>query len=96
MFKATEGEDILICTAKGQSARFTISTESKKPVRPQGRSAAGVQGINVAEDDYVIGATIITDNTNILTLTAKGLAKQTQGSAWEAKIEELKELLVIR
>ena len=83
--KATEGEDILICTAKGQSARFTISTESKKPVRPQGRSAAGVQGINVAEDDYVIGATIITDNTNILTLTAKGLAKQTQGSAWEAK-----------
>ena len=83
--KATEGEDILMCTAKGQSARFTISTESKKPVRPQGRSAAGVQGINVAEDDYVIGATIITDNTNILTLTAKGLAKQTQGSAWEAK-----------
>lgn len=83
--KATEGEDILICTAKGQSARFTISTESNKPVRPQGRSAAGVQGINVAEDDYVIGATIITDNTNILTLTAKGLAKQTQGSAWETK-----------
>lgn len=83
--KATEGEDILICTAKGQSARFTISTESKKPVRPQGRSAAGVQGINVAEDDYVIGATIITDDTNILTLTARGLAKQTVGSAWEAK-----------
>lgn len=83
--KAIEGEDILICTAKGQSARFAISTESKKPVRPQGRSAAGVQGINVAENDYVIGATIITDDTNILTLTAKGLAKQSQGSAWESK-----------
>lgn len=83
--KAKEGEDILICTAKGQSARFTISVESKKPVRPQGRSAAGVQGINVAEDDYVIGATIITDDINILTLTANGLAKQTIGSAWEAK-----------
>ena len=75
--KATEGEDILICTAKGQSARFTISTESKKPVRPQGRSAAGVQGINVAEDDYVIGATIITDNTNqgkIIRLAASSIA----------------------
>lgn len=83
--KAKEGEDILVCTAKGQSARFTISTESKKPIRPQGRSASGVQGIKVAEDDYVIGATIITDKTNILTLTSKGLAKQTQGSAWEAK-----------
>ena len=46
--KATEGEDILICTAKGQSARFTISTESKKPVRPQARSDAGVQAISVA------------------------------------------------
>lgn len=83
--KAKEGEDVLICTAKGQSARFTISVESKKPVRPQGRSASGVQGINVADDDYVIGATIIQDSANILTLTARGLAKQTIGSAWEAK-----------
>ena len=83
--KAKEGEDILICTAKGQSARFTISETSKKPVRPQGRTAAGVMGIKVAEDDYVIGATIITDDVNILTLTANGLAKQTVGSAWEAK-----------
>ena len=41
--------------------------------------------IKVAEDDYVIGATIITDDVNILTLTANGLAKQTVGSAWEAK-----------
>lgn len=83
--KAKEGEDILICTAKGKSARFTISTETKKPIRPQGRAAAGVKGIRVVEDDYVIGATIITDDSNILTLTSNGLAKQTQGSAWETK-----------
>ena len=88
--KAKEGEDILICTAKGQSARFTISVDSKKPVRPQGRSAAGVKGINVADDDYVIGATIITDTTNVLTLTARGLAKQTVGSAWESKSRGVK------
>lgn len=83
--KAKEGDDILICTAKGQSARFTISESAKKPVRPQGRSAAGVQGIKVSEDDFVIGATTISDDTNILTLTSKGLAKQTQGSSWESK-----------
>ena len=83
--KAKEGEDILICTAKGQSTRFTISETSKKPIRPQGRTAAGVMGIRVADDDYVIGATIISDDVNILTLTANGLAKQTAGSAWEAK-----------
>ena len=91
--KAKEGEDILICTAKGQSARFTISETTKKPVRPQGRSAAGVMGIKVAEDDFVIGATIISDDTNILTLTSKGLAKQTQGSAWETKGRGIKGII---
>lgn len=83
--KAKENDDILICTAKGQSTRFTISESTKKPIRPQGRTASGVMGIRVADDDYVIGATIISDDINILTLTAKGLSKQTTGSAWEAK-----------
>lgn len=83
--KVNEGQDVMLCTAKGQSARFTISTETKKPVRPQGRTAAGVQGIKVTDGDYVVGATAIEDGSNILTLTAQGLAKQTLGSAWEAK-----------
>lgn len=88
--KAKEGEDILICTAKGQSARFTISETSKKPVRPQGRSAAGVLGIKVSDDDCVIGATIITNDTNILTLTSKGLSKKSNGSLWEPKSRGIK------
>lgn len=83
--KINEGQDVMICTSKGQSIRFTVSTETKKPVRPQGRTAAGVQGIKVAEGDYVVGATAIEDGSNILTLTANGLAKQTKGAAWEAK-----------
>ena len=84
--KVKEGEDVLIATAKGQSIRFKVSTETKKPVKPQGRTASGVQGIKVStEDDYVIGATVLDDNSNILTLTANGLAKQTKGSAWETK-----------
>lgn len=83
--KVNEGQDVILCTAKGLSTRFTISISTKKPVRPQGRSAAGVQGIKVSEDDYVIGATVIEDDSNILTLTAKGLSKQSLGSSWEAK-----------
>lgn len=85
VLKVNEGQDVMLCTSKGQSIRFTVSTETKKPVRPQGRTAAGVQGIKVAEDDYVVGATAIEDGSNILTLTANGLAKQTKGAAWEAK-----------
>lgn len=83
--KVNEGQDVMLCTAKGQSIRFTVSTETKKPIRPQGRTASGVIGIKVAEDDYVIGATIIDDESNILTLTSNGLSKQTKGAAWEAK-----------
>lgn len=83
--KVNEGQDIMLCTAKGLSTRFTISTETKKPVKTQGRTAAGVMGIKVAENDYVIGGTVIDDDTNVLTLTANGLAKQTKGASWEAK-----------
>lgn len=83
--KVNEGQDVMLCTAKGQSIRFTVSTDSKKPIRAQGRSAAGVQGIKVTESDYVIGATVIEDNSNILTLTSKGLVKQSLGSSWETK-----------
>lgn len=84
--KVKEGEDVLIATAKGQSIRFTVSTETKKPVNPQGRAASGVQGIKISsEDDYVVGATVINNDSNILTLTAKGLTKQTKGVAWETK-----------
>lgn len=83
--KVNEGQDVIICTAKGQSIRFTVSIDSKKPVRPQGRAAAGVQGIKVADNDYVVGATVIEDNSNILTLTSNGLSKQSLGSSWETK-----------
>ena len=83
--KVNEGQDIMLCTAKGQSVRFTVSTETKKPIKPQGRTASGVIGIKVSDNDYVVGATVVDDESNILTLTANGLAKQTKGAAWEAK-----------
>lgn len=83
--KVNEGQDVILCTSKGQSIRFTVSTEAKKSIKIQGRSAAGVIGIAVAEGDYVVGATAIDDNSNVLTLTAKGISKQTKGAAWESQ-----------
>lgn len=83
--KVNEGQDVILCTSKGQSIRFTVSTEAKKSIKIQGRSAAGVIGIAVAEGDYVVGATAIDDNANVLTLTAKGISKQTKGAAWESQ-----------
>ena len=83
--KVNEGQDVILCTFKGQSIRFTVSTEAKKSIKIQGRSAAGVIGIAVAEGDYVVGATAIDDNSNVLTLTAKGISKQTKGAAWESQ-----------
>ena len=83
--KVNEDQDVLLCTAKGRSIRITVSETSKKPIRPQGRSAKGVIGIKVTDDDYVIGATVIDNESNILTLTSNGLCKQTKGIAWESK-----------
>lgn len=83
--KVNEGQDVILCTSKGQSIRFTVSTEAKKAIRIQGRAAAGVIGIAVADGDYVVGATVIDDDSNVLTLTSKGLSKQTKGAAWESQ-----------
>ena len=76
--KVKEGEDVLIATAKGQSIRFKVSTETKKPVKPQGRTASGVRGIDLSDSSYVIGAEIADSSKLILVITEKGYGKKTE------------------
>lgn len=79
---AKEGEDVLICTALGQGLRTTINAEK---IRPMGRSARGVKGIKVKENDIVIGMTKVDDNTDILTVSSQGLGKRTKGVDFPVK-----------
>ena len=52
--KTTGEDDIMLVTKNGISIRF-----KEKDIRPMGRSAAGVKGINLKKDDEVIGMDVI-------------------------------------
>jgi DNA gyrase subunit A len=73
--KMTSGNDeIMIATYKGRAVRFPEST-----VRPMGRTAAGVRGVTLADDqDHVVGLVCIADKTKtLLVVSEKGYGKRT-------------------
>ena len=70
----TEGDDhILIATAGGMAICF-----HENDVRPMGRDAAGVRGINLSEGDFVVGAEKAEEGKTLLTVTEKGYGKRTE------------------
>ena len=64
-------EDLLISTANGMTIRF-----SEDQVRSMGLVAAGVNGIKLKEGDFVIGASALHSNEQIILLTKTGLGKR--------------------
>lgn len=85
--KPTSGSDhIQLITAKGQAIRF-----KEEDVRSMGRGAAGVIGIRLHKDDFVIGMGIAkTDKDHkrhyqILTIMAKGCGKRTDFSSYKVQ-----------
>jgi len=50
---------------------------SEEEVRPMGRGAAGVRGIEVDEGDEVIAADVVQEGALILTVTERGYGKRT-------------------
>lgn len=78
----SEGDNVLIITANGMSLRIDTAAEGNKAIRAMGRSATGVCGINVSDDDEVVDMCIVDDNDLILTVTEKGLGKRTKADEW--------------
>lgn len=77
----TNGEDkMIIGTHKGYSATF-----SEAVVRDMGRTAAGVRGIRLRDQDYVVGAAVIRDDSEVLVITENGYGKRTKGSEYPIK-----------
>ena len=69
----TKGDDnIILATAQGMAICF-----NENDARPMGRDAAGVRGILLGEDDYVIGAEKAEEGTTLLTVTENGFGKRT-------------------
>ncbi len=70
----TGGDDnIILATANGMAICF-----NEKDVRPMGRDAAGVRGIQLTGDDFVIGAQKAEEGTTLLTVTENGYGKRTE------------------
>jgi len=70
----TAGEhDILLFSSAGKSIRFRESD-----VRAVGRTAIGVRGIRLADNDKVVSLIVAESNDPILTATEKGYGKRTQ------------------
>ncbi len=72
--KLTDGnQDIIISTFDGMAIRFNESD-----ARPIGRVSQGVKGIDLDNDDYVIGMDVCTDNNTLLVVTENGFGKRTE------------------
>lgn len=77
----TNGSDeVMLFSSYGKVIRF-----SEKLVRSTGRSAYGIKGIKLVENDYVVSLIIPNKNKLILTLTQNGYGKCTKINKYPAK-----------
>ncbi|MGS4787516.1 DNA gyrase subunit A [Streptococcus sp. P25B114] len=77
----TDGQaDVIMGTKFGYSVRFTETA-----VRGMSRIATGVKGITLRDGDQVVGATMISDDQEVLVLSEKGFGKRTPASEYPTK-----------
>ncbi len=70
----TEGNDnVILATAQGMAICF-----NENDARPMGRDAAGVRGIMLTGDDFVVGAEKAEPGKTLLTITENGYGKRTE------------------
>ncbi|WP_256686560.1 DNA gyrase subunit A [Halococcus qingdaonensis] len=72
--------DLLIGTQQGMAIRFP-----KEEAREMGRSARGVNGVDLQGDDAVAGVVAATDDTDLLTVTENGYGKRTPMSEYSTQ-----------
>jgi DNA gyrase subunit A len=65
-------ESLIIATRNGLAVRF-----DENNVRCMGRTARGVRGITLSDDDYVVGVCVVDDEKKMLTITEGGMGKRT-------------------
>jgi DNA gyrase subunit A len=77
----TDGDnDILLFSDAGKVVRFHESC-----VRPMGRTARGVRGIKLADDQRMVGMVLAPESGQILTATRNGYGKRTDVSDYPTK-----------
>ncbi|MBT8492044.1 MAG: DNA gyrase subunit A, partial [Deltaproteobacteria bacterium] len=92
--RLTDGNmDVLLTTANGYSIRFSESN-----VRPMGRDARGVRGINLRDGDNVVGMVAFqTDSQDsVVTVCVRGYGKRTSITDFPAKNRGGKGVIAIK
>jgi len=65
--------DVVLGTREGMAIRF-----NETEVRPMGRTASGVRGIRIGNNDYVVGMVVIKKECSLLVITEKGYGKRSK------------------
>ena len=73
-------QEIFLGTKNGLSIRF-----SEEDARPIGRTARGVIGIRLDDDDEVVGMAVLSPGASILTVTEGGYGKRTHESEYRSQ-----------
>ncbi len=77
VWMTTGEDDIILSTRNGMAIRF-----SEEDIRPMGRTARGVIGIRLDEDDHVVGMVVCHEDAYLLTITELGYGKRTSISLY--------------
>jgi DNA gyrase subunit A len=90
--KLSEGKnDVILVTRNGYSIRF-----NEQEVRDMGRTAAGVKGISLRKDDYVIGMVVVKREDTLLTATEKGMGKRSEVGEYRRQSRGGKGIIVMK
>ena len=73
-----KNDTVILSTYKGMAIRF-----NEDDARAMGRTAHGVRGIRLREDDYVIGMEIAKEGAELLIVTEGGFGKKTDLSEYK-------------
>lgn len=90
--KLTDGESqIILVTRNGMAIKF-----NETDARPIGRASMGVRGIDLDDDDYVIGMEVCTDEDLLLCVTENGYGKRTPISEYRLQTRAGKGVITYR
>lgn len=84
-------DDILICTKDGMSIRFP-----ETDVRPMGRTARGVKGIDLSDGDRVVSLDLVDPDAQLLSVSEFGYGKRTSAEEYRVQSRGGKGIITIK
>ncbi|WP_146359761.1 DNA gyrase subunit A [Arthrobacter yangruifuii] len=78
----SETDDLMLVSRMGQSLRFTATDDA---LRPMGRATSGVTGMKFRDDDELLAADVVTEDSFVFTVTEGGYAKRTSSDEYRVQ-----------